>query len=98
MPRDTRTYSVRDDGNHVTLTGYWSRMYDVVAIVGDEEDASLDVIASFDNAANAHAFVAATNDSRYIIGVRPPAHVVSEGIAWAALVASSHIESLPSGK
>lgn len=96
MPRDTRTYHVGHSDN-VTLTGHWSRTYDVLAIVGEEEDASVEAIASFDNVANAEAFVTDTKDSRYIVGVRPPSHVITQAVKWLAIVASQTLESLPSG-
>ena len=98
MPRTTRTYSVRDDRDHLSVSNYWSRTYDVLAVVGDEEDATLDVIATFDTFANAQAFVNETKDDRYIVAIRPPAGRVTEALDWLHAVTRHALESIPSGE
>lgn len=78
----------------MTLNGYYSTTFDVLAGVGEEEEYHLETLASFRVSDDATAFVRAYKGSAYVIGIRPPTQVVRDALAWLHIVSSSQVEGV----
>jgi hypothetical protein len=90
--------TVRDSHRELSVSGYWSNRYDVLALEGDEDDTHIVIAASFQTRDDANAYRETqrqVSSSRYVFAVRPPRYVVDDAIAWLSDVTNAHGEGIP---
>lgn len=83
IPHDKRLY-VRCDSNLFTS---YSNQWDVLSLVGEEEDTHIETIASFITYDEASKYAQATE--QYVIGVRPPSQVRDGAHKWVLFMTNA---------
>ena len=84
--------SLRDRSNIMTVAGYWSVTYDVLAVIGEgEDDYHVAAIAEFKSRDDAHAYCKNTTDA---FAVRPPDRQVNDAVDWISNVVAFRTEGL----